>query len=94
MMIPTLSGKCQNLQMITKFARVLETQDDITELQEGINKLVGWANKWEINFKIYKCTVMHIKYNNMQSNYNMQSTVVANCSTARSRNHHHQRLQV
>ena len=43
--------------------------DDITELQEDINKLVEWANKWKMSFNIDKCSVMHIRHNNMQSNY-------------------------
>ena len=41
------------------------------ELQEDINKLVEWANKWQMNFNNAKCSVMHIGYNNIQGNYNM-----------------------
>ena len=41
------------------------------ELQEDINKLVEWANKWQISFNVDKFSVMHIRQNNMQSNYNM-----------------------
>ena len=41
------------------------------ELQEDINKLVEWANKWEMSFNVDKCSMMHIGHNNMQSNYNM-----------------------
>ena len=41
------------------------------ELQEDINKLVEWANKWQMSFNVDKCSVMHIGHNNMQSNYNM-----------------------
>ena len=43
------------------------------ELQEDINKLVEWANKWQMNFNVDKCYVMHIGHNNMQSNYNMSN---------------------
>ena len=28
-------------------------------------KLVEWANKWQISFKVDKCSVMHIGHNNM-----------------------------
>ena len=41
------------------------------ELQEDINKLVEWANKWQMSFNVDKCSVMQIVHNNMQSNYNM-----------------------
>ena len=47
--------------------------DGIMEQQEDINKLVEWANKWQVNFNIDKCSVTHIGHNNMQSNYNMSN---------------------
>ena len=34
--------------------------DDIMELQEDINKLVEWANKWQMSFNVDKCSVIHI----------------------------------
>ena len=34
--------------------------DDIMGLQEDINKLVEWANKWQVSFNVDKCSVMHI----------------------------------
>ena len=43
------------------------------ELQEDINKLVEWANKWQLSFNVDKCSVMHIGHNNIQSNYNMSN---------------------
>ena len=36
---------------------------------EDINKLVEWANKWQMIFNVDKCSVMHIGHNNMKSNY-------------------------
>ena len=47
--------------------------DDILELQKFINKLVEWANKWQISFNVDKCSVMHIGHNNMQSNYTISN---------------------
>ena len=47
--------------------------DDIMELQEDINKLVEWVNKWQMSFNLDKCSVMHIGQNNMKSNYNMSN---------------------
>ena len=43
------------------------------ELQEDTNKLVEWANKWQMSFNVDKCSLMHIGHNNMQSNYNMSN---------------------
>ena len=62
----------------TKLCHKARNTDDIMALQEDINKLVEWANKWQMSFNVHKCSVMHIRHNNMQSNYNMsivESTV-------------------
>ena len=57
----------------TKLRYRVKNLDNITELQEDINKLVEWANKWQMNFNVHKCSVMHIEHNNMQGNYNMSN---------------------
>ena len=31
------------------FCHLARNPDDVNELQEGINKLVEWANNWQIN---------------------------------------------
>ena len=56
-----------------KLCHRARNRDDIKELQEDINELVEWANKWQMSFNVDKCSVMHIGYNNMQSNYNMSN---------------------
>ena len=43
------------------------------ELPEDINKLIEWANKWQMSFNVDKCSVMRIGQNNMQNNYNMSN---------------------
>ena len=55
----------------TKLCHRAKNPDDTMELQEDINKLVEWANKWQMIFNVDKCSVMHIGHNNMQSSYNM-----------------------
>ena len=52
----------------TKFYHGGRNPDDLTELQEDISKLVEWASKWQMNFNVDKCSVMHIGHNNMQGN--------------------------
>ena len=43
----------------TKLCHRAGNPDDIMELREDINKLVEWANKWQMNFNVYKCSVMY-----------------------------------
>ena len=57
----------------TKLCYRARKPDDIMELQEDINKLVEWANKWQLSFNVDKCSVMHIGHNNTQRNYNMSN---------------------
>ena len=53
----------------TKLCHRAINPDDITELQEDINKLVEWATNRLMSFNVDKCSVMHIGHNNRQSNY-------------------------
>ena len=45
--------------------------EEVLELQQDLNKLVDWANTWQMNINIDKCAVMHIGHNNIQHNYRM-----------------------
>ena len=57
----------------TKLCHRARNSDDIMELQEDINKLVQWANKWQMSFNVDKCSVMYIEHNTMQSNCNVSN---------------------
>ena len=65
-------SKMSKFAVDTKLCHRARNPDDITELQEGINKLIEWANKWQMSFNVDKCSVMHIGHNNIQS-YNMSN---------------------
>ena len=57
----------------TKLCHRARNPDDIMELQQDINKLVEWADKWQMSFNVDKCSVMQIGHDNMQCNYNMSN---------------------
>ena len=57
----------------TKLCHRARNPDGIMELQEDINELVEWADKWQMSFNIDKCSVIHIGHNNMKNNYNMSN---------------------
>ena len=57
----------------TKLCHRARNPDDITKLQEDINKLIEWAKNWQMSFNVDKYSVMHIGHNNMESNYNMSN---------------------
>ena len=62
-------SKCLNI-VDTKLCHRARNSDDIMEQQEDINKHVELANKWHMSFNMHKCSVMHIRHNNVQINYN------------------------
>ena len=36
----------------TNLCHIARNPDDVTELQEDINKLVEWANKWQMSSNV------------------------------------------
>ena len=59
----------------TMFRRV-ESQEDRHQLQVDINKLVKWAEKWQMFFNKDKCKCLHIGQANAKKNYLMNNTVL------------------
>ena len=46
----------------TKLYHSSRHPDKILELQEDFNRLIGWANTWQMNF-VEKCALMVTRYN-------------------------------
>ena len=44
----------------TKIASRVNTLNDIRSIQRTLDKLVAWANRWEMDFNVNKCGVMSI----------------------------------
>ena len=38
-----------------KMFRVIQDAQDFQQLQDDINRLLAWANKWQLRFNISKC---------------------------------------
>ena len=56
----------------TKLYSRVERQEDRHTLQEDINKLVNWSEKWLMRFNTEKCKVIHLGHNNKQQHYFMK----------------------
>ena len=67
----TIVSKISKFSDDTKLCYSSRNPEEVFELQEDLNKLVDWANTWQMNFNIDKCAVMHIGHNNIQHNYTM-----------------------
>ena len=55
----------------TKAGRVVENEDDRAKLQEEINNLVAWTEKWQMQFNASKCSIMHLGSKNPNFSYTM-----------------------
>ena len=55
------------------FGKVMDDKDKY-KLQEDLNKLVSWAQKWNMEFNVTKCKVMHTGKNKFS--YEMNGKVL------------------
>ena len=55
----------------TKICYRARNPDDIIELHYDANKLVEWANKWQMSFNVDKCSVI-IGHNNTTQQHRTQ----------------------
>ncbi len=56
----------------TKGAKVIESVADRDKLQEALDCLCDWADKWGMAFNVAKCKVMHVGRNNPEYDYTMR----------------------
>ena len=55
----------------TKIASQVNTFNDIRSIQRTLDKLVAWANRWEMDFNVNKCAVIYIVRRNLDFQYQM-----------------------
>ena len=49
----------------------IEKEENGATLQADLDKLLDWSNKWQMQFNLEKCKVMHFGYNNPCLEYTM-----------------------
>ena len=55
----------------TKYGRTVRSEEDQMCMQNNINNLLNWADRWQMSFNELKCKIMHIGKNNPQYSYYM-----------------------
>ena len=55
----------------TKYGRVIRNETDREKMQRDINKLLEWADTWQMQFNAKKCKIMHFGSKNPQYTYCM-----------------------
>jgi hypothetical protein len=60
----------------TKLGKTVQVEKDREELQEALDQLCIWAEKWGMVFNVAKCKVMHMGHHNPAFNYTMNGHVL------------------
>ena len=55
----------------TKVATSVKYNDGCMSIQNDLNKLIGWADRWQMDFNSKKCKTLHLGYSNKEFNYDM-----------------------
>jgi hypothetical protein len=55
----------------TKLGKKVRTDRERQELQEALDKLCHWADRWGMEFNVSKCKVMHMGHSNQKHDYYM-----------------------
>ena len=63
----------------TKVVRVVKNFEDCFQHQRNLDRLVGWGDKWKMEFNVGKCKVMHIGNNNLKFGYLMNGEWLDEC---------------
>jgi len=58
----------------TKLGHNASSIEECVKTQECLNKLINWANTWNMSFNISKCKVLHVSCNNLNHIYTMNGT--------------------
>jgi len=55
----------------TKLCQRAGTAEEREKMQEALDNLCLWADRWGMQFNVSKCKVMHFGHNNVRQNYEM-----------------------
>ena len=61
---------------MTQVFRKVNSDGDIQHLQNDLDRLVKWSEKWQMLFNFGKCKCLHKGHGNLDVNYKMRHTVL------------------
>ena len=68
-----INAKISKFADDTKLGGKALTTGDCEVIQQDLDNLSTWSDKWLLKFNKDKCKVMHVGFNNRKHNYNLQS---------------------
>ena len=76
-----VTGKILKFADDTKLFTKIKEIGDKQNLQDDIDKLVKWSEKWQMLFNFGKCKCLHIGRGNTSMTYEMGGTILSTCIT-------------
>ena len=67
----------------TKIARAVRNIEDTRRLQEDLNRLQDWSEKWKMQFHVNKCTIMSVGKENWPVEYPLSNDTLGKTRSAR-----------
>ena len=71
-----VSSKVLEFADDTRVFRKVTNDTDKQSLQDDLDKLVKWSDKWQMLFNFGKCKCIHIGHGNMDEEYKMGDAVL------------------
>ena len=71
-----ITGKVLKFADNTKYFRKIKCDADRQHLQDDLNKLIEWSEKWQILFNFGKCKCLHTGHGNEDAQYTMGDSVL------------------
>ena len=63
--------------------RKIKSDSDRQHLQDDLNKVIDWSEKWQMLFSFGKCKCLHTGHGNEEVEYTMGGTVLSNTTQER-----------
>jgi ribonuclease P/MRP protein subunit RPP40 len=67
----------------TKLGQIMSTDEDKEKLQQALDNLCAWADRWGMEFNIKKCKIMHLGHNNPCRVFTMKNQQLETTETQR-----------
>ena len=76
-----ISSRISKFADDTKLYKTVSNVDDHNILQNDLDKLLEWSQKWQMSFNIGKCGVMHAGHQNPLLSYDMDGNCLKSIET-------------
>ena len=67
----------------TKIGRPIRNIEDTRRIQEDLNRLQYWSEKWKMQFNVNKCIIMSVGKENWPVEYTLSNNILGKTCIAR-----------